>query len=95
MRSRYTAYAKSDFDYILASWDTSTRPHNLNSRESQQWIGLKILQTYAGQVDDASGTVEFVARYKINGRAFRLHEISRFVKEDNLWRYVDGEIQPA
>lgn len=39
-------------------------------------------------------TVEFVARYKIAGRAHRLHEISRFVCEieDGVphWYYVDG-----
>jgi SEC-C motif domain protein len=35
-------------------------------------------------------TVEFVARYKIGGRAHRLHEISRFVREQGRWFYVDG-----
>lgn len=42
----------------------------------------------------AWATVEFVARYKINGRAQRLHEISRFVCEMEAdgprWYYVDG-----
>lgn len=40
------------------------------------------------------GTVEFVARFRINGRAQRLHEISRFVCEQEAagprWYYVDG-----
>jgi SEC-C motif domain protein len=36
--------------------------------------------------------VEFVARYKVNGRAHRLHEISRFVREAGKWLYVDGDI---
>jgi len=36
-------------------------------------------------------TVEFVARYKSGGRAGRLHEVSRFVREDGKWFYVDGE----
>ena len=40
----------------------------------------------------AHATVEFVARYKINGRAHRLHEVSRFVREHGLWFYVDGDI---
>jgi SEC-C motif domain protein len=35
-------------------------------------------------------TVEFVARYKFGGRAHRLHEISRFVREQGRWFYVDG-----
>ena len=39
------------------------------------------------------GEVEFVARYKINGRAFRLHEHSRFVRYRGAWVYVDGDIR--
>ena len=42
--------------------------------------------------DAAHATVEFVARYKVGGAAaVRLHEISRFVREDGRWYYVDGE----
>ena len=93
MCSRYTAYTKSDFDYLLATWHSSTRPDNLDEKSSQQWIGLKILHTEAGQTDDSEGVVEFIARYKINGRAFRLHEISHFVKEGGRWFYVEGDIQ--
>ena len=39
-------------------------------------------------------SVEFVARYKVNGRAHRLHEVSRFVREAGeggmRWFYLDG-----
>ena len=35
-------------------------------------------------------TVEFVARCKIGGRAHRLHEVSRFVRGEGRWYYVDG-----
>ncbi len=38
-----------------------------------------------------AGVVEFVAHHKVNGRAGKLHEVSRFVREDGPWRYVDGE----
>jgi len=95
MRSRYTAYTKSDFNYLLTTWHSSTRPESLDEKQSQQWIGLKILRTEAGQADDSNGVVEFIARYKVNGRAFRLHETSRFVKEDGCWFYVEGIIQPV
>jgi len=37
--------------------------------------------------------VEFVARYKVNGRAHRLHEVSRFVHENERWFYVDGDVE--
>lgn len=36
--------------------------------------------------------VEFIARYKLSGRAHRLHEISRFVYQAGQWFYVDGDI---
>ena len=42
--------------------------------------------------DASFATVEFVARYKIAGRAFRLHETSRFVREGGQWFYLDGDI---
>ncbi len=40
--------------------------------------------------DDA--VVEFVARYKVNGRVCRLHEISCFVREAEQWCHVEGDI---
>ena len=40
---------------------------------------------------DTTAEVEFVARYRIAGRAVRLHERSRFVKEASRWFYVDGD----
>ena len=45
-------------------------------------------------VQDADhATVEFVARSKLGGRAQRLHETSRFVREDGRWFYVDGDMR--
>ncbi len=35
--------------------------------------------------------VEFVARYRVDGRAVRMHERSRFVREDGRWFYVAGD----
>jgi SEC-C motif-containing protein len=29
----------------------------------------------------------------VNGRAHRLHEVSRFVRENGKWFYVDGEVE--
>ena len=52
--------------------------------------GLKIVATHDGGGGDSEGTVEFVARYKIAGRAFRLHEISRFVRQADRWTYFSG-----
>ena len=95
MRSRYTAYVMRDASYLRATWHPDTRPAELHLDEEPvaRWIGLKILDSSAGQSDDTTGTVEFVARYKINGRALRLHEVSRFRRQQGLWFYVDGTLR--
>jgi SEC-C motif domain protein len=92
MRSRYSAYVLLREDYLLATWHASTRPAELGlAREvPAKWIGLDVRRHE--QADDQHAIVEFVARYKINGRAHRLHEVSRFVSEDGRWLYVDGVV---
>jgi len=95
MRSRYSAYVLKLADYLLASWHPSTRPANLDLAEDDgsKWLGLEIKRCQ--QLDENHATVEFVARYRIAGRGHRLHEISRFVREDGRWLYVDGDIDPG
>lgn len=93
MRSRYSAYTRGDEAYLLQSWHPSTRPAQLDlAAGSPQWIGLKVVGHEAGQRDDDTGTVTFIARYKINGKAHRMQEKSRFQKEAGRWLYVDGEV---
>jgi SEC-C motif-containing protein len=95
MRSRYTAYVQLDENYLLQTWHASTRPDTLRLQEQApaSWLGLKIIRTTAGGKDDHDGVVEFVARYKHNGKATRLHEISQFVKESARWYYLRGETE--
>lgn len=92
MRSRYTAYTLLREDYLLATWHTSTRPSSLDlaADAATKWIGLEVKRHEQQDVNHA--IVEFVARYKVNGRAHRLHEVSRFVREDGRWFYVDGDV---
>ncbi|MCB1936479.1 MAG: hypothetical protein KDF59_11110 [Nitrosomonas sp.] len=92
MRSRYTAYTLNCEDYLLATWHSDTRPAALNLTDGPQhkWLGLIIKKHEQSAPDQA--VVEFVARYKIGGKAHRLHEISRFVLEEERWFYVDGDI---
>ena len=92
MRSRYTAYALSREDYLLATWHASTRPPALDLADDThaKWIALEVKRHELQDADHA--IVEFVARYKVNGRAHRMHEVSRFVREAGRWFYVDGEV---
>jgi len=92
MRSRYTAYVLGAEDYLLGTWHPSTRPVRLGLADGVpvKWLGLEVLRVEADDPGDAHGTVEFVARCKPAGRAQRLHETSRFVREDGRWFYLNG-----
>ena len=89
MRSRYSAFTRNDEAYISASWAATTRPPPplTSPDDNAQWLGLDV-RSHHSEGDGA--TVEFVARYRIHGRAHRLHEVSRFVREQGRWYYLDG-----
>ncbi len=97
MRSRYTAYTLKQEDYLLATWHDSTRPDQLGLADElsgempTKWLRLEVM-SFELQ-DSTHATVEFEARYKVNGRAHRLHELSRFACENGKWFYVDGIIK--
>ena len=90
MRSRYSAYVMNRADYLLATWHGSTAPGELDL-QAVKWLGLEV--RHAAEQGDA-GVVEFVARFRPanGGPAERLHELSRFVRNDGRWYYVDGSI---
>jgi SEC-C motif domain protein len=92
MRSRYAAFVLGLRDYLLATWHPSTRPQQLEAApESLRWLGLEVRRHRL--IDAEHAEVEFVARSKQAGRAMRLHERSRFVREAGRWFYVDGELR--
>lgn len=96
MRSRYTAYTLARTDYVAATWHPDTRPDPLkleapDAPHGIRWLGLKV-HTFR-DIDDTHAEVRFTARYREAGRAYRLTETSRFVKENGRWLYVDGIIE--
>ena len=104
MRSRYSAYALRDEAYLRATWHASTLPAGpiVDPDEKLQWIGLEVksalrLRQRKANLPETqdSDIVEFVARFKVGGRAHRLHEVSNFVRTADSagvlrWFYVDG-----
>ena len=90
MRSRYAAFALGLADYLLATWHPSTRPAPFDLHDDpSQWLGLKICAHT--QQDETHASVEFIARYRLDGRGQRLHEHSQFVQEEGRWFYISGE----
>ncbi len=94
MRSRYAAFATGNIDYLETTLLPEKR-HAFNQEEaknwalSSTWIGLNILFS---ENDEAKGVVEFIARYRQNGREMHHHETSRFISREGRWYYVDGQI---
>jgi len=89
MRSRFSAFALGDADYLLRSWHASTRPSTLDLDPGLVWYRLDIEGTERGGPFDGDGVVAFTAFYKGAERG-SLHEVSRFVREGRDWFYVDA-----
>ena len=90
MRSRYSAFVLKDVPYLLATWHASTRPATLTLEEGAKWLGLEVRQHRSTGADSAE--VAFVARFRVGGKAVRQHELSRFLREEGRWYYVDGDV---
>jgi SEC-C motif-containing protein len=90
MRSRYSAFVLGLPEYLRATWHSSTRPASIEpDPPGLTWLGLEVRRHAQQDADHA--TVEFVARSKLGGRAHRLHETSRFAREDGRWFYLDSD----
>lgn len=94
MRSRFTAYALRQQDYLLATWTAANRPEEINfSKETAVWTRLEIVKTKKGGEKDNKGVVEFKAFYEMDGQEFVMNEISRFQKNAGKWEYLDGIVK--
>ena len=91
MRSRYTAFAVGNRDYLLKTWHPSTRPAVLDLDAQMQWRRLDIVETTAGGPLDDTGVVHFRAHYRDGTGGGVQEETSRFVRTRGAWLYVDGE----
>ncbi len=89
MRSRFSAYSLDRQQYLLSSWHPTTRPDSIESDPSIHWLRLKIINA-----ERRTDQVEFVATFKRNGKAHKMHENSRFIFENGQWFYLDA-VKPA
>ena len=94
MRSRYSAFTQERADYLLATWAAEHRPAALDFDPGARWLGLEVRAQQA--TGEHRAEVEFVARWRVAGRAVRLHERSRFERAADAqgvprWWYVDGD----
>ncbi len=97
MRSRYTAFAKGEVDYLYNTYVNEWKANHpytdfSNAFEQVQWKELEIVGVREGGIQSDTGEVEFVAHYQHRGADLSLHERSSFRREgdDRAWRYVGG-----
>lgn len=93
MRSRYSAFVVLDPGYLMRTWHPSTRPDAMDLDPEMLWRRLDIVSTAKGGPLDTEGTVEFAAHYRVDGERGVQRELSRFVREDKRWYYVDGDVR--
>ena len=100
MRSRYSAFALANSEYLHLSHHSTTRPKSLRERQasiawakSVTWTGLQIIDTQKGGESDKEGIVEFKALFLENGKMDLIHERSTFVKENGHWVYFEALIR--
>ena len=85
MRSRFSAYALGDTDYVWRTWHPRTRPAQVEPGTDTHWTRLEIIEA----TDDV---VEFRAHFDRPGRPGVLHERSRFARRAGRWFYLDGVV---
>lgn len=90
MRSRYSAFVLERHTYLQQTWASAQRPADLSFEPDVKWLGLDV-KSYR-LIGPAQAEVEFVARSRLKGVPTRLHELSRFVKDEGRWFYVDGSM---
>ena len=99
MRARFNAFTSGDMDFLdrtLApeSKDDYDREELKETIENAKPLGLEIRRKEGGAETDNEGMVEFVARLKVHGEPMAHHEKAIFRKDNGVWLYVDGEVNP-
>jgi len=98
MRSRYSAYALGNKDYLIETLAPECRDEDdeedVAQTSNMKWMGLEVRAFSDGGEGDETGSVEFVAKYKIGDKPGIHHERSNFRREDGRWFCLGGEINP-
>jgi SEC-C motif-containing protein len=92
MRSRYSAFVLLDAGYLLRTWHPDTAPAELEPDPAIVWRRLDIVSATRGGPLDTEGVVEFKAYFRHGVERGVHHEVSRFVRQDRRWYYVDGDV---
>jgi SEC-C motif domain protein len=94
MRSRYCAFVKGEFNYLIATHHAQylnglTAAELANSPEVN-WLGLEIL-TSTKDLSNSTAKVSFKAWYLDKGQLDAIFENSEFIFEQGQWFYSQGQ----
>ncbi len=95
MRSRYSAFAKADIDYLYETLSLDQRTDFNREATAEwstkcQWHGLDIIETEQGLEGDAVGKVTFAAHFSRDGKPLTHKEKSLFRREpeSGVWQFA-------
>ncbi len=84
MKSRYEAFVRMDGEYLKETTILEVSA-DMTPYANIEWLKLDIVDFY----DDI---VEFKAYFREDGSVKLLHEKSKFVEVDGVWKYAEGEL---
>jgi SEC-C motif-containing protein len=100
MRARYTAFVTQQIGDFIRDTLAAEKRDEFDPREVErsardaEGLGFEVRAVSGGGADDDTGTVEYVARFRIRGQVQAHHELASFRREDGGWLYVDGQVNP-
>jgi len=103
MRSRYSAYAKKQAEYIYFTYALSSQAEQaiddiVQWAAQTRWLKLIIHQASdfkKNLANNEKAQVEFSAFYQHQGQIWQMRERSNFVIEEDAWRYLDGDVSQS
>lgn len=100
MRARYTAFVTRQIGGFLKEtlveekWEEFDLGEVEASAREAEGLGFEVRAAEGGGEADDTGTVEYVARFRIRGQNQAHHELATFRRRDGRWLYVDGQVKP-
>lgn len=100
MRARYSAFCAQEIDFLVESCvpeqrDTVDLPSVKRWAEQSEWQGLEIESCEAGLADDDTGVVNFIARFKAQGKLQEHKERAQFCRVDEKWYFKESVAEPV
>jgi SEC-C motif domain protein len=90
MRSRYSAFALAQFNYVNETQEDELE-ESYGQDESVEWTKLEIHECRKGRPDDKQGWVWFTATYVRAGQECEMNEHSYFIRKSGRWMYSGEE----